>query len=109
MKTTDNSITYMLGFETASSQNITGSTMTILKLLEKELNQVGYETEIEVLDKCRIIFARVLAINKFTLTKVPKSAQFRHLSFLFLTKTGSKSYRGTFLHVRLCQYPDDNL
>lgn len=42
----------------SGSPNTDGSTITVLQLLRKELNKVGFETEIEILDRCRIGFCR---------------------------------------------------
>ena len=48
----------MKAYLISGSPNTKGSTITVLKLLEKELNQVGFETEIEILDKCKIGFCK---------------------------------------------------
>jgi len=42
----------------SGSPNEEGSTITILKTLETELNQVGFETDIEILDKCKINYCK---------------------------------------------------
>ncbi len=48
----------MKAYLISGSPNIDGSTITILKLFAKELNHVGYETEIEILDRCKINYCR---------------------------------------------------
>ena len=42
----------------SGSPNEEVSTIAILKTLETELNQVGFKTEIEILDKCKINYCR---------------------------------------------------
>lgn len=42
----------------SGSPNVEGSTNKVLKLLEKELEQIGFETEIEILDRCKIGFCK---------------------------------------------------
>lgn len=42
----------------SGSPNTDGSTLTVLKLLGNELNRVGFDTEIEILDQCKIGFCR---------------------------------------------------
>jgi len=42
----------------SGSPNTEGSTITVLKLLGNELCHVGFETQIEILDRCKIGFCR---------------------------------------------------
>jgi multimeric flavodoxin WrbA len=42
----------------SGSPKTEGSTITVLKLLEKELCQLGFSTEIEILDQCKIGFCK---------------------------------------------------
>ena len=48
----------MKAYLISGSPNIEGSTNTVLKLLEKELEQIGFETVIEILDRCKINFCK---------------------------------------------------
>lgn len=48
----------MKAYLISGSPNTEGSTSTVLKLLANELNQVGFKTEIEILDHCKIGFCR---------------------------------------------------
>ena len=48
----------MKAYLISGSPNEEGSTITILKTLETELNQVGFETDIEILDKCKINYCK---------------------------------------------------
>jgi multimeric flavodoxin WrbA len=48
----------MKAYLISGSPNKNGSTITILKLLRKEFNQVGFNTEIEILEQCNIGFCK---------------------------------------------------
>ncbi|KMQ49737.1 Iron-sulfur flavoprotein [Chitinispirillum alkaliphilum] len=48
----------MKAYLLSGSPNTDGSTITVLELLGKELNQLGFETKIEILDQCNIGFCR---------------------------------------------------